>query len=131
MTRVPVLQSEPSLRLATRMAILACVTAVAYAGRNVLGTVESVAGALCAVQCSLLLPTLFFMAVHVKHKRMRVQHWLGLGAMLLFGALLVVLTVAEALAGALHMKPLAQAAGTSLATHSPAWHWIGTVPTEL
>lgn len=98
MSQVPV-QAYPWLRALSRLNILAVITAIAYTGRNFLGAVESVAGAFCALQCSLLLPITFYIALKVKRKRMQLQEWVGLGSMLVFGAMLVVLIVVQAIRG--------------------------------
>ena len=105
------------------MLMLIGVTCVSYMGRNVLGTVESIIGALCAVQCSLLLPTTFFLAIHHKHKRMRLQHWLGLGAMLGFGVMLIILTIAEALQGLLRFRPRAARGAAAFVTMPLLQDW--------
>jgi hypothetical protein len=92
-------QACPGLRGLSRLAILAVITAIAYTGRNSLGAVESVAGAFCAIQCSLLLPITFYIALKVKRRQMQLKEWIGLGSMLVFGVMLVVLIVMQAMWG--------------------------------
>jgi hypothetical protein len=53
-------------------------------------------GAVCAVQCSLLLPTTFYIALSVRQKRMSLLQLLGLGGMLLVGIVLMVIIIVEA-----------------------------------
>ena len=90
------MQAWPAAAPLSRLALLCAIMSVAYLGRNVLGPVESFVGAICAVQCSLLLPTVFYVALSVKQKRMRTAHWCGLGGMLVFGVALDALILVQA-----------------------------------
>jgi hypothetical protein len=96
-----------------RCGMLLAITAIAFTGRHYLGVAESIAGAVCALQCSLLLPTVFHMALSAK--RGRLPWWLGaaLGAMLVFGVGLLVMIVIEAVGDALHRQPHAAAHGSA------------------
>ena len=85
-----------------RCGMLLGVAAIAYLGRNVLGIAESIVGAICAIQCSLMLPTSFFMALSAKQKRLRVPNAVALSAMLLFGFALLVWIVVQAAWDAVH-----------------------------
>lgn len=92
-------QAWPAAAPLSRLGLLCAIMGVAYFGRNVLGPVESFVGAICAVQCSLLLPTVFYVALSMKQKRMRTAHWIGLGGMLVFGVALDALILVQAVRG--------------------------------
>lgn len=90
------MQTWPAAAPAARVALFGAIACLAYTGRNVLGPVESFLGAVCAVQCSLLLPTVFYIALRLRRKQMPWQQWLGLGGMLLLGTILMVIIIAKA-----------------------------------